>query len=324
MIFADKLIQLRKQNGWSQEELAAQLNVSRQSISKWEGAISIPELNKIIQLSDIFGVSTDYLLKDEIEKTEYVEQQEKQETKRVSMEEANLFLKTKGSTSKNIALGVFLCIISTIPLFILIGLGESKKLTITEDIATSIGIVLMFSIVAVAVAIFILTGNKTAKFNYLDNEIFITDYGVEGMTKDKKEKYRNTYTKHNIIGVSICILSAIPIVIGSVFDNEAYMMYMLALTMLLVGIGVVFLVKTGIIWESFKKLLQEEEYSKKNKENNSVKEGISNIFWLISIAIFLTFSFFTNNWKYSWIILLAAALIYPAIISIINLIHSKK
>lgn len=324
MIFADKLIQLRKQNGWSQEELAAQLNVSRQSISKWEGAISIPELNKIIQLSDIFGVSTDYLLKDEIEKPEYVEQQNKQETKQVSMEEANLFLKVKSLTSKNIALGVFLCILSPIPLFILIGLEESKTLNITENFAAGVGITFLILTVAIAVAIFILSGNKTSEFNYLDREIFTTAYGVEGMIKDKKEKYKNTYTKNNIIGVSICILSSIPIFISFMFENESYMMYMLSLTMFFIGIGVVILVKTGVIWESFEKLLQEGDYSKKNKENSSVKEGVSTAFWLITVAIFLTYSFFTNNWNHSWVILLAAALIYPAVIAIISLISSKK
>ena len=66
MIFADKLIQLRKKSGWSQEELAEQMGVSRQSISKWEGAQSIPDLEKIIRLAKLFSVSTDYLLTGDI------------------------------------------------------------------------------------------------------------------------------------------------------------------------------------------------------------------------------------------------------------------
>ena len=68
MILADKIIQLRKQFGWSQENLADALNVSRQSVSKWESGNSIPDLTKILKMAEIFGVSTDYLLKDEIEK----------------------------------------------------------------------------------------------------------------------------------------------------------------------------------------------------------------------------------------------------------------
>ena len=78
MIFADKLIALRKKAGWSQEELAQQLNVSRQSVSKWEGAQSVPDLDKIVQLSRIFGVSTDYLLKDELEAQETAEPEPEQ------------------------------------------------------------------------------------------------------------------------------------------------------------------------------------------------------------------------------------------------------
>ena len=59
MILADKIIVLRKKAGWSQEELAQQLGVTRQSVSKWEGAQSIPDLDKILQISRIFANNTD-------------------------------------------------------------------------------------------------------------------------------------------------------------------------------------------------------------------------------------------------------------------------
>lgn len=64
MALSEKIIKLRKKNGWSQEELAGKLDVSRQSVSKWESAASMPDLDKIIKLSEIFGVSTDYLIKE--------------------------------------------------------------------------------------------------------------------------------------------------------------------------------------------------------------------------------------------------------------------
>lgn len=66
MILADKIMNLRKKAGWSQEELAEQLNVTRQSVSKWEGARAVPDMEKVVQMSRIFVVSTDYLLKDEM------------------------------------------------------------------------------------------------------------------------------------------------------------------------------------------------------------------------------------------------------------------
>ena len=104
MIFAEKLIHLRKKRGWSQEELAEQMNVTRQSVSKWEAAQSIPELDKLIRLSELFGVSTDYLIKDEIEDMECnIPTDNTFILRRVSMEEANAFLSVKATTSKSIA-----------------------------------------------------------------------------------------------------------------------------------------------------------------------------------------------------------------------------
>ncbi len=64
MKFNEKLIELRKKSGLSQEELGYKLNVSRQTVSKWELGQTTPELEKIIQLSKIFNVSTDELIND--------------------------------------------------------------------------------------------------------------------------------------------------------------------------------------------------------------------------------------------------------------------
>ena len=63
MDISEKILQLRKANNITQEELAEKINVSRQSISKWESGQSIPEKEKIVDLSGVFHVTTDYLLK---------------------------------------------------------------------------------------------------------------------------------------------------------------------------------------------------------------------------------------------------------------------
>ncbi len=63
MTLADRILELRKQKGYSQEELADRLGVSRQAVSKWESEQSTPDMDKIILMSDLFEVTTDYLLK---------------------------------------------------------------------------------------------------------------------------------------------------------------------------------------------------------------------------------------------------------------------
>ena len=67
MALSEKLYTLRRRSGLSQEQLAERLNVSRQAISKWESGQSVPESDKLIVISDFFGVSLDYLLKENVD-----------------------------------------------------------------------------------------------------------------------------------------------------------------------------------------------------------------------------------------------------------------
>ncbi len=326
MIFADKLIELRKKSGWSQEELAEQMNVTRQSVSKWEGAQSVPDLEKIIQLSKLFGVSTDYLLKDDIEeKEEKIQTEEKPNVRRVSMEEANKFLAAKAETAKTIAYGVFLCIVSPICLIILGVMSENSAYGISENVAAGIGMINLLVFIAFAVVLFILSGSKTSRFEFLEKEIFETVYGVSGMVKERKEDYRETYTKNIAIGVCFCVLSLIPLFAGIIIsENDLFIACMVSVMLALIGIGVTFLVRNGIIWESFDKLLQEGEYSKKKKREKSASSKISTIYWSLVTALYLAYSFISLNWQFSWIIWPVAAVLYPAIIALFSSLHKDK
>lgn len=210
MIFADKLILLRKKVGWSQEELADQMNVTRQSVSKWEGAQSVPDLEKMLRLSELFGVSTDYLLKDEIEEAEHIDSSDDTPSlRRVSMEEANAFLSVKLRTAKTIAYAAFLCILSPIALLILSAISESTAGVLNENIANGIGMIVLIILVAIAAVMFISSGSKTAPFAYLEKEKFETEYGVSGMVKERKAQYKDLHTKNNIAGTCLCIAALI-------------------------------------------------------------------------------------------------------------------
>ena len=70
MRLADKIIRLRKAAGMSQEELAEQLNVSRQAVSRWESGTAMPDASNLLQLSRLFQVTTDYLLHDDYQSDE--------------------------------------------------------------------------------------------------------------------------------------------------------------------------------------------------------------------------------------------------------------
>lgn len=327
MNFADKLIQLRKKAGWSQEELAEQMNVTRQSVSKWEQAQAVPDLEKMIRLSELFGVSMDYLVKDEMEDIGYNNISDDSSTfRRVSMKEASAFLSVKAEASKLIALGTFICILSPICLLILGALSEADKESITDHVAGGIGMIVLLIFITIATAIFIWSGRKTEAFEYLEKEIFETEYGVREMVKEQKEQYNGIYTRNNIIGTCLCILALIPLFTGMILDdeNDLLMVIMLTVSIVVVGIGVIFFIKSGVIWASYEKLLQEGEYSKVKKENRFFATTISVAYWLIASAIYLGYSLITNQWEYSWIVWVIAGVLYPVIVMITNLFEKRK
>ena len=327
MIFADKLILLRKKAGWSQEELADQMNVTRQSVSKWEGAQSVPDLEKMLRLSELFGVSTDYLLKDEIEEAEHIDLfDDTPLLRRVSMEEANAFLSVKLRTAKTIAYAAFLCIVSPIALLILSAISESTAGVLNENIANGIGTIILIIFVAIAAVMFISSGSKTAPFAYLEKEKFETEYGVSGMVKERKAQYKDLHTKHNIVGTCLCVTALIPLFIGAIIndDSDLFLIIMLSLSFLIAGVGVICFIKTGIIWASYEKLLQEGEYSKENKEKPSLSSAIYTAYWVIAAAVYLGYSLSSNNWGQSWIIWVVAGVIFPAVIAITNAFEKKS
>ena len=327
MIFADKLTKLRKKAGWSQEELAEQMNVTRQSVSKWEGAQSVPDLEKMIRLSNLFGVSTDYLLKDEIEDTDSIlPSDDMSAIRRVSMEEANAFLSVKATTSKSIALATFLCILSPICLLILGAISEVSEYALADNVAGGIGMIVLLLLVTMAVALFVSSDRKTAAYDYLEKEIFETEYGVSGMVSSLKTQYNETHTRNNIIGAGLCIMALIPLFAGTIFNDESELLLtiMLSSSFIIAGIGVVFFISSGIVWASYEKLLQEGDYSKEKKKNQSIATTISVIYWSIATAVYLGYSLSTNNWGYSWVILVVAAVVFPAIVAISNLPGKRK
>ena len=218
MILADKIMNLRKKNGWSQEELAEKVQVSRQAVSKWESAQTVPDLEKLLMLSRLFGVSTDYLLKDEIEEEEPADEADpgRAPVKRVSLAQANEFLELRKRASGRIAMGTFLCIAAVIPLLLLSAAAEAPERLISDNMAAGLGLVALLVLVAEAVAIFISCDIKNTPFAFIGREPFETEYGVEGMVKEKQKAYRPLYVKHNIAATCLCILAPIPVLMGSI------------------------------------------------------------------------------------------------------------
>ena len=317
MILADKIIKLRKKMGWSQEELAEHMGVSRQAVSKWESAQSTPDLERVLQLSALFGVSTDYLLKDELEVEEFTADFADSETRRISMEDANAFMEQRRAAARRIALATFLCILSPITLILLGASSELPNPWVSETVAGVLGLLALFAFLLCAIPIYIFCGFKNQPFEFLDKkEPFELEYGVRGLVNERKGAFRDTYVRGNIIASCICIFSPVPLILSGFLENEMLSVLMLALLMLLAGVGVYIFILVGVRWASFQKLLREGEYTDKAKEKNSLKDAVGTAYWGILTAIYFAWSFIFGAWHISWVVFALGGILVPLVMTL--------
>lgn len=317
MILAEKIIKLRKKNGWSQEELAEQMKVSRQSVSKWESGTSIPDLNKILLLSQIFDVSTDYLLKEEVEEREEILPAGEIEAsvdhviesvRSVSLEEATDYMRDSGIAAKRIAVGVSMCILSPIILLLLGVYAEMGRIPISEDMAGGFGVIALLLIVAPAVVIFIRVGMKMERYQYLNYEPIELEYGVSGIVKERKQTQNTTYTTGILVGVTLCILCVIPLFAAAAFEaSDIIFAWCIVGIFAVVSVAVHIFIRVMTVRFCYDRLLQENDYTVSHKKAVKKNSRWERIYWPLILTGYLAYSFLTMDWGRSWIIWPVAA-----------------
>ena len=242
MSLGENLQFLRKRNDITQEQLAEKLNVSRQSVSKWESDAAYPEMDKLLQLSEMFNCSLDDIVRKDISKL-YVEDKSNYN------EHMNLF-------SKMIALGVGL---------ILFGLSITSFLAginVNEDLA---GIV-FFIFVIVAVAIFIVMGLQHSDFE--KKNIKLDNF----YTQDEIEAFNKKFIVFVAMGIVFILIASLIFlnldsILSEVYINSSFKIDELvsSLFFLLLSVGVTLLVYAGI---------QKEKYNIKKYNESHDKESV--------------------------------------------------
>ena len=138
----------------------------------------------------------------------------------VGMEEANTFLAVKELNSRRIALGVLLCILSPIVLIVLGGAQDLGLVPITDMQAGGIGLVTLMLLVGCAVALFVTSGLRTSPFEYLEKEPIDTLYGVDGMVRGRRDRFRSTFNRQLTLGIVLCVVGVLPLFIAMIFCKE--------------------------------------------------------------------------------------------------------
>ena len=365
MNLSEKIFNERRKLGLSQEQFAEKMQISRQAVSKWESGQSTPDLDKIVLMSRIFGVSTDYLLKETVDMVENAEStiagdsiydsgnsrisdvadiefDEESESnsgnvkennfgKELTRSEVDSYMDEREKSGKRIAIGVCLCLLSFA--FSCIAIMITKRLGAPEDIQDTAAGTVMFLLLGTAVMLFIMSGLHLHIYEYLEKEDFLLPDDIKLLITDKKKEYQEIFNIHITIGVILVILAVVLCMLAETFlgytTMKDYTDEVQGIIMFgVLAVSVFLFVQAGIRMGTYNILLQEQDYTKDKKlakrEGADRMGQIAGIYWCLMCAIYLGFSFYTNDWGRSWILWPVAGCAFGAIAVAVSLKHPHK
>ncbi|MBE6992794.1 MAG: helix-turn-helix transcriptional regulator [Ruminococcaceae bacterium] len=273
MTFADNLQRIRKNAGFTQEELAERMEVSRQAVSKWESGQTFPELDKLIRMAEMFNCSLDELVRGEDSAAA---------VSKISAEEEAAFAGycgVKMKLARSITLGVFLILLG-VTLIVLSDLGTET----TQIMATA----LLLLLIAAAVALFIVSG--LAADNFKKKNPCITDLFPA--------EEKSGFDKHFAFGIAGGVaMILIGIVILIFLDTVFFVAEAVSACGMLVciNIGVCMIVYVAMI----KDMYNVENYNKEQENSNG--PDWSGAIMLIATAVFLACGFLFGLWHPAWV-----------------------
>ena len=156
---------------------------------------------------------------------------------------------------------------------------------------------------------FVSTGAKMSRMEHFEKKYFETEYGVTGMAREKLNAFEPTYSR--------CLA-------GCMEAQDYICGALAALMFLMIATGVNIIVRVAIINGSYKSLLQEGDYSRKEKQLNKKLDGYRTAYWCTITAIFLGWSLYSRKWDITWIVWPVAAVLYVVGFAIAKTIIERK
>ena len=282
MSFADNLACLRQHHTITQEALAEKLNVSRQTVSKWEAGINFPETDKLLILCDMFHVSLDDLMRGDVTI--------------IDEQDTLLYNKQMSSFNKGIVIVILAGTLGLVSTIVLSGLG------FPENIGGAI--MLTFFLIAALVAVVCALNLRRFKHKYPQ---IVPQYG-----KDELERFSRRFPIFIATGIGIAVLGVIIFVALTPEDSDTVLLLGAAVSsevlssvlMLLLGIGGSFCAWAGLQRNKYLRdrnsssagISSNEKYLAKatpaQLRRNHIVNSISGIIMIVATIAFLVFGFF--------------------------------
>ena len=264
MSFAKNLIYIRQHYNVTQEELAEQLGVSRQTVSKWESGINFPETDKLIQICNLYHTNLDDLMRGSVEVA--------------NVHDTELYDTHMSRHSLAMALGTGLVILGCAALILLDALGVS------DNLSTAGGLIF----IAVAAFIFIVNGMGHSQFKKRHTDL-TPQYSPEQLERSE-QKFRFGIAG----GSALAVLDVILLILfvpdedevfqigGTLIDVDIFMSFFLAV----IAVAATILVYTGMQKSKYN-LSEMEAVTPEELESNNLIGSVCGVIMLVAVAVFL-------------------------------------
>lgn len=356
MTLSEKIAKLRRQHGWSQEELAEKMDVSRQAVSKWEGGLAVPDIDNLVRLSTLMGVTIDDLLKaddviphaddhryDRYDRYDQHDRRDRNDrsdpdvalppaeptspeshVRTVTRDEAECFLSERRRASGIIAVATFLCVLSPIPVLLMSAAAETGRWHISENLAAGLGVIVLFLLVACAVPLFVCCGFRNSPYEFLDRaEPFELTPDAREVVTARQDSEHTAYIRTHLLATFVCILSPIPLLVGVFSEREWLTVVLLCVTMAIAGVGAMLFILSGVRRAATQKLLKEGDYTPRKLRAEGVKEVVGTIYWGLLTAAYLLWSFLSGDWHLTWLTYAVGGVLFPVVMSLVGLLLDR-
>lgn len=284
MKLGQKIAGLRKKSSLSQEALAEKMNVSRQAVSKWESNQSIPDIEKIVDLSELFGVTTDYLLKNGTPSFELPRKSSEEKIEKalpaITDQEIDQYLEVakKAAHFESLSIALFFLAIASFCLF-------STLVFISHNIFGTVAYIAPIIIIAIALGYFIHAKLMMHEFKSITQNKFALTSTQNDLIDSSAHEFRNKNNRRIVIGVVLCILAIIPLIlIWTLHLLPDWAWAVLAITFVLLGIASYQFTFYFLRQLAFKTISGRRKHLPKEEKSLLINGSV--IFWIVLFLVY--------------------------------------
>ncbi|GGH66252.1 hypothetical protein GCM10008014_46460 [Paenibacillus silvae] len=240
-------------------------------------------------------------------------------------EEAHAYIAAKRSAGFWTGLGVWLSAIGVAFMILINTLFESLGSSTEQDslgIGSVLGMSGLFVLVAIAVGMFIYSGMKLGRFDYIEKEFQLPRTLLMTLQRSKAS-FALTYRVALITGVCLCILSPVFVFAGA-YLNDTYAVYGTSALLATAGIGVFLFIYYGNIQGAYTKLLEYQHLNAAKREEARVERAVGAIVWPLATAFFLFTGFVYQRWDINWAIFPIVGILSGSFSNVYHLVKDKK